>query len=56
MKYFFLGHTYLDFHLIDEALRLYWSLQNQGFEKSNYITAQTPLGYHNRRGKPEWEI
>ncbi|XP_067007530.2 cell division cycle protein 23 homolog isoform X3 [Anabrus simplex] len=49
MKHFFLGHTYLDQQLNDEALEIYWMLRQNGFEKSNYILAQTAIAFHNRR-------
>lgn len=49
MKQFFLGHTYLDQQLNDEALEIYWMLRQHGFENSNYILAQTAIAFHNRR-------
>ncbi|GLG95826.1 Cell division cycle protein 23-like protein [Gryllus bimaculatus] len=49
MKQFFLGHTYLDQQLNDEALDIYWMLRQNGFENSHYILAQTAIAFHNRR-------
>lgn len=50
MKHFFLAHTYLEQQLNDAALEVYFLLQQNGFEKSSYITAQTAIASHNRRG------
>lgn len=50
MKYFFLGHTYLEQLDNDEALDLYMNLREQGFEKSSYLLAQMAIIYYNKRG------
>ncbi|XP_047107625.1 cell division cycle protein 23 homolog isoform X1 [Schistocerca piceifrons] len=49
IKHFFLGHTYLDQQLNDEALKIYSVLRTNGFENCNYILAQTAIAHHNRR-------
>ncbi|KAG8231925.1 hypothetical protein J437_LFUL011394 [Ladona fulva] len=49
IKHFFLGHVYVEIQLNAEALSTYWSLSHAGFSKSNYITAQTAIAYHNQR-------
>jgi anaphase-promoting complex subunit 8 len=50
MKHFFLGHAFLEQQLNDDALDIYIALQQQGFEKSTYLIAQTAIAFHNRRG------
>lgn len=52
MKHFFLGHAFLEQQLNDDALDIYIALQQQGFEKSTYLIAQTAIAFHNRRGIP----
>jgi anaphase-promoting complex subunit 8 len=52
MKHFFLGHAFLEQQLNDDALDIYFALQQQGFEKSTYLIAQTAIAFHNRRGIP----
>ncbi|XP_063236265.1 cell division cycle protein 23 homolog [Bacillus rossius redtenbacheri] len=49
VKHFFMAHTYLDLQLNDEALEIYWHLQNKGFKKSTYVLAQIAIAYHNKR-------
>lgn len=51
MKYFFMGHAYLEQLNNDEALHIYTNLHEQGFEKSTYLMAQMAILNHNRRGK-----
>lgn len=50
IKQFFLAHTYLEQLNNDEALKMYCSLHDQGFDKSTYLMAQTAIVHHNRRG------
>lgn len=50
MRHFFEAHTYLEQQLNDAALEVFYLLQQNGFEKSSYITAQTAIASHNRRG------
>lgn len=50
MKHFFLGHTFLEQQLNEDALDIYFDLQQQGLEKSTYLIAQTAIAFHNRRG------
>lgn len=50
MKQFFLGHTYLEQLNNEEALKIYCSLHDQGFDKSTYLMAQTAIVHHNCRG------
>jgi len=52
MKHFFLGHTFLELQLNEDALNIYFSLQQHGFQKSTYLIAQTAIAFHNRRGSP----
>jgi len=49
MKHFFLGHSFLELQLNDDALNIYFSLQQHGFQKSTYLIAQTAIAFHNRR-------
>ncbi|XP_069697967.1 cell division cycle protein 23 homolog isoform X1 [Periplaneta americana] len=49
MKHFFLGHTFLEQQLNEDALDIYFALQQHGFEKSTYLIAQTAIAFHNRR-------
>lgn len=49
MRHFFEAHTYLEQQLNDAALEVFYLLQQNGFEKSSYITAQTAIASHNRR-------
>ncbi|XP_021917579.1 cell division cycle protein 23 homolog isoform X2 [Zootermopsis nevadensis] len=49
MKHFFLGHTFLELQLNEDALDIYFALQHKGFEKSTYLIAQTAIAFHNRR-------
>ncbi|KAK3921067.1 Cell division cycle protein 23-like protein [Frankliniella fusca] len=49
MKQFFLAHMYLEQQMNEAALEIYYLLQQNGFEKSSYITAQTAIASHNRR-------
>nr|CAD7571578.1 unnamed protein product [Timema californicum] len=49
MRHFFVAHVYLDLQLNDEALEIYLSLQANGFDKSNHVSSQIAVGFHNRR-------
>ncbi|EEB13552.1 cell division cycle, putative [Pediculus humanus corporis] len=49
MKYFFLGHLYLDHQMNQAAIQLYWSLREKGLQESRYIQAQLAICYHNHR-------
>lgn len=51
MKWFFLGHTYLEQLNNDEALQIYFDLYSQGLKNSTYLMAQIAIGHHNRRGQ-----
>ena len=51
MKQIFLGHTYLEQQLNEEALLIYQKLSETGFSKSSYIMAQIAVAYHNLRGE-----
>ena len=51
MKQFFLGHTYLEQQRNEDALDIYFALQQNGFDKSTYLIAQAAIAFHNRRGK-----
>lgn len=51
IKYFFLAHTYLEQLNNDDALQIYNTLCNLGFQNSSYIMSQIALGHHNRRSK-----
>jgi len=53
MKYFFLGHAYLEYQMNNEALEIYSELQNAGFSESNYLLAQTAIAHHNKRDVSE---
>lgn len=47
---FFLGHTYLEQKLLDEAIEIYESLKNNGFENFTYLNANMGIAYHDSRG------
>ncbi|KAJ9577237.1 hypothetical protein L9F63_006211, partial [Diploptera punctata] len=49
MKQFFLGQTYLEQQRNEDALEIYFSLQERGFDKSTYLIAQTAIAFHNIR-------
>ncbi|PSN36214.1 Cell division cycle protein 23 [Blattella germanica] len=49
MKQFFLGHTYLEQQLNEDALEIYCALQQHGFSRSTYLIAQAAIAFHNRR-------
>ncbi|XP_060518320.1 cell division cycle protein 23 homolog isoform X2 [Cylas formicarius] len=49
IKYFFMGHTYLEQLNNDEALRVYHQLQSLGFSDSTYVMSQLAIGHHNKR-------
>lgn len=51
MKYFFLGHIYLELHMNEKALQTYNSLQKAGFHNSMYIKCQIAIAYHNIQSK-----
>ncbi len=40
IKHFFLAHTYLELHLNDQALDIYFALQSNGIGDSTYLLAQ----------------
>ncbi|KAK2155810.1 hypothetical protein LSH36_230g00037 [Paralvinella palmiformis] len=46
LKQFFLGQTYLELQIIDEALKIYQDLINNGFSNSTYVKAQMALVHH----------
>lgn len=50
MKHFFLAHMCMQQLNNDEALQIYYNLQEQGFTKSSYILAQMAMLQHNCRG------
>ena len=47
----FLAHVYLELQLHEEALEIYQSFMNVGFQKSNYLVAQVATAFHNMRGQ-----
>ncbi|CAB3382579.1 Hypothetical predicted protein [Cloeon dipterum] len=49
IKYFFIGHMYLELQMNEEALEIYMFLKESGFEKCSYLNAQIALAYHNKR-------
>jgi len=51
MKYFFLGHIYLELHMNERAIRIYQLLQQKGFYNSHYIKSQIAIAYHNVQRK-----
>lgn len=50
MQHFFIAHMYLELQLIEEGLKLYHLLQSAGFKKNGYVSAQTAIAVHYRRG------
>lgn len=51
VKSFFLAHTQIELFLNDEGLEMFEKLQEAGFRKCTYITAQIAIAYHNKRSE-----
>lgn len=51
VKTFFLAHTQIELFLNDEGLEMFEQLQEAGFRKCTYITAQIAIAYHNKRSE-----
>jgi len=49
IKYMFSAHTYIELHLNQQALEIYFGLQTGGLDKSTYLLAQIAIAYHNMR-------
>jgi anaphase-promoting complex subunit 8 len=49
LKSVFLAHCYLELLLNDQALEIYFALQNGGLKDSTYIMAQVAIAFHNKR-------
>ena len=49
IKDIFLAHTYLELQLNEEALEIYFALQQAGLQESTYLLAQVAIAFHNMR-------
>jgi anaphase-promoting complex subunit 8 len=49
IKPFFVGHTFIEIFVNDEGVHLFQEIQQNGFEKSIYVTSQIAIAYHNKR-------
>jgi len=49
IKYMFVAHAYVELHLNQQALEIYFGLQSGGLSESTYLLAQIAIAYHNMR-------
>ena len=49
IKNIFLAHTYLELQLNEQALEIYFALQEAGLQESTYLLAQVAIAFHNMR-------
>jgi len=49
IKYMFIAHAYIELHLNQQALEIYFGLQTGGLGNSTYLLAQIAIAYHNMR-------
>jgi len=49
IKNIFLAHTYLELQLNEQALEIYFALQEAGLQESTFLLAQVAIAFHNMR-------
>lgn len=49
IKYMFTAHAYVELHLNQQALEIYFGLQAGGLSQSTYLLAQIAIAFHNMR-------
>lgn len=46
IKYMFVAHAYVELHLNQQALEIYFGLQSGGLSESTYLLAQVQLNFN----------